>query len=305
MGREQDQWGAGADGDGPVRAELHVHPDGTWLYVGEPHGILRVPLGEDGRPEAPAEWTPGLRPYGVAADSTGARLYVTDPASERLLWHVLDPAGRPSRGVGWQVFTPTGARPGGTVAAHPARPLLYLANLDEKAAVSCVPLGPDGGPDDEGTTTLWVRGTAPLHKGLAVHPAGTHLYVSDPRGRALNVFALRADGRADSDGPSLTLQVPQSPGPLTVHPAAGCVYFAERETGTVYRTALAPDGLPAQGTRPERLAGFTVPHCTGIAVHPRGTYLYASTTATLAVTELSPHTGHPSGRPVTLPLPRR
>ncbi|MFI1177801.1 hypothetical protein [Streptomyces melanogenes] len=299
MSRDEEQW------DGDVRAELHVHPDGTWLYVGEPHGILRVPLGEDGRPEAPAEWTPGIRPYGLATDSTGTRLYATDPPARRLLWHPLDPTGRPTRGIGWQVYTPTTAEPGGTVAPHPSRPLLYVANRDEKAAVSCVPLREDGRPDDGGTTTLWVRGTAPLHKGLAVHPAGTHLYVSDPQGRALNVFALNADGRADSDGPSLTRQVIPAPGPLTVHPAASCVYFAEEETGAVYRTALAPDGLLAQDTAPEQLPGFTVPHCTGIAVHPRGTYLYASTTTTLAVTELSPHTGHPSGRPVTLPLPRR
>ncbi|WHM37315.1 hypothetical protein [Streptomyces sp. BPTC-684] len=299
MNRAEEEW------DGDVRAELHVHPEGTWLYVGEPHGILRVPLGEDGRPEAPAEWTPGIRPYGLAADGTGARLYVTDPAAERLLWHALDATGRPTRGVGWQVFTPTVAEPGGTVAAHPSRPLLYVANRDEKAAVSCVPLSEDGRPDDGGTTTLWVRGTAPFRKGLAVHPAGTHLYVSDPQARALNVFALDADGRADSDGPSLTRQVLPAPGPLTVHPAASCLYFAEGETGAVYRTALAPDGLLAPDTAPEQLPDFTAPHCTGIAVHPRGTYLYASTATTLAVTELSPHTGHPSGRPVTLPLPRR
>ncbi|MFK8912219.1 hypothetical protein ACJA3G_35020, partial [Streptomyces sp. YS-3] len=191
-----------------------------------------------------------------------------------------------------------------TVVAHPSLPLLYVADRDGKTAVTCLPLGHGGRPDDEGTTALWVRGTAPHHKGLAVHPAGTHLYVSDPGGRALNVFALRPDGRADSDGPSLTLQVPPAPGPLAVHPAAGCLYFADRETGTLHRAALTPDGLLAPDTGPEPLPGLTAPHCTGVAVHPRGTYLYASATITLAVTELDPRTGRPSGRPVTLPLPR-
>ncbi|GAA0621600.1 hypothetical protein [Streptomyces crystallinus] len=299
MSRDEEQR------DGPVRSELTVHPEGTWLYVGEPHGILRVPLGQDGRPEAPAEWTPGIRPYGVAADGTGTCLYVTDPAGERLLWHVLDAAGRPARGVGWQVYTPPGAGPAGTVVAHPSLPLLYVADRDEKTAVSCLPLGADHRPGDDGTTTLWVRGTAPFHKGLAVHPAGTHLYVSDPAGRTLNVFALRADGRADSDGPSLTHRVPPAPGPLAVHPAGECLYFADRETGTLHRAALAPGGLLDQDTDPEQLPGFTVPGCTGVAVHPRGTYLYAATAITLAVTELNTLTGRPSGRPVTLPLPRR
>lgn len=303
MHRDEDPWG---DGEGAVRAELAVHPAATWLYVGEPHGILRIPLGADGRPEAPAEWTPGIRPYGLAVDATGACLYVTDPPGRRLLWHALDPAGRPVRGVGWQVYTPAGPDPAAAVAAHPFLPLLYVADREGTSAATLLPLGHGGRPDDEGTAALRVRGTAPLHQGLAVHPAGTRLYVGDPDEHALNVVALRPDGRADSDGPArtLTLQVPSAPGPLAVHPAAACLYFADRETGALHRAALAPDGLPDPDAGPERLPGLTAPHCTGVAVHPRGTYLYASATVTLAVTALDPRTGRPAGRPVTLPLPR-
>ncbi|MFD9793891.1 hypothetical protein ACFWXK_23430 [Streptomyces sp. NPDC059070] len=305
MGRDEDQRGGGAAGTDPVPAELYAHPDGGWLYVGEPHGVLRVPLGEDGRPEAPAEWTPGVRPFGVAVDAEGACLYTADPSGGRLLWHVLDGGGRPLRGAGWRTFTPAGAAPEGALAAHPALPCLYVAHGAGPVPVSRVPLDADGGPGEGGPAVEWARTAPPPHPGLAVHPDGTLLYVGDPGGRAVHVFALDAEGRARGGGPVRTRETGAAPGPLAVHPAGACLYFAERVTGAVFRDALAAGGLPHTGGAPEPVPGFAAPDRTGLAVHPGGGYLYASTATALTVTELDPPTGLPVGRPVTLALPRR
>ncbi|MEU5439033.1 hypothetical protein AB0G73_37685 [Streptomyces sp. NPDC020719] len=282
---------------------LAVHPGGDWLFVGGPHGVHRIALGDDGRPEAPAEWTAGRRPYGVAVHPAGGYVYLTDadPGRRMLGWQPLDRSGRPPHGTGWQAVTLT-RRPGALVA-HPTRACLYIANEDESAPVCWLHLGTDGRPQDGESVLTWLGG--PRHKSLAVHPHGTHLYVGDPQGRALGVLRLREDGGADGDGPLPLWKLSTPPGPLTVHPRARCVYFTEQGPGTVYRVPLAADGTFGQEAAPERMRDAAVRDCTGVVVHPKGTYLYASSDTTLTVIELDAVTGHPKRPPIPMPLPHR
>ncbi len=247
-------------------ADIAVTPDGGRVYLAAPvlgrvfvidaatHTLL-------GSPEPVGVWVGGKPNYLLIAPG-GTRAYVragealsvidTDPSSPR--FHQVSTLSDGRMHLGGQ--RPTG------IACLPDGSRLYMADMlaDSVSVIDLDPRSPLPHtvlPVPDGAT---IRvGRAPL--GLAIHPAGTRLYVAnfvsddlsvvdtDPSSHSFHrvVATIRMD-----DGPEGVVVAPDGSRVYVAHANAGSVLVADTESGVVVsslavglsprRLAMTPDG---------------------------------------------------------------
>ncbi len=106
--------------------------------------------------------------------------------------------------------------------------------------------------------------------GIAVHPSGDHLYVSDAEGKAVHQLDLGSDGRLTPMAtPSLPVTV--TPSAVTVHPAGIAVYVAA--SFEVFQFSVGPSGALTPMTVPSVASAFVT---RSIVVDAAGKHAYAS-----------------------------
>ena len=187
----------------------------------------------------------GDRPWGVAVDPRGARVYVTNEAANSLT--VLDPL------AGVAITTvPVGTFPLG-VAVDPLGTRVYVANFN------------DGTVSILDTASDTVSGTIPVGagpSGVAVHPAGTAVYVTNYRSNTVSVID------PTSNTVAATVPVGSQPLGVAVDPAGRRVLVTNFADGTLSVIGTASNTVVA--TVP---AG---PKPYGVAIHPAGTNAYVT-----------------------------
>ncbi|GAA5003827.1 lactonase family protein [Streptomyces hyderabadensis] len=240
---------------------------------------------------SPAGLAPTPRPGWVTTHPGGRFLYAANEVSEF--------EGRPGGGVSAFAIdpangrlSPLGSRPAGASVCHcvvDATGRFLLASAFHSGTVHLFPIEPDGrlGP------ALDVH----HHRGSSVHPrrqAGAHAHavVLDPANRFVLVPDLGTDSVVvyELDGaqgrlvphPDRDIRLPPGSGPrhAAFHPSARFVYLVNEMSATV--TVFSYDAgtaalraLQTVATLPDEVTGYR--SAAGLAVHPRGDFLYVTT----------------------------
>jgi YVTN family beta-propeller protein len=129
------------------------------------------------------------------------------------------------------------------------------------------------------TATNTVVATVPVGivpTGVAVHPAGTFVYVTNSSSDTVSVIATATNTVV------ATVPVGTRPIGVAVHPAGTVVYVANRASGTVSVIATATNTVVA--TVP---VGRYVSH---VAMHPAGGLAYVTTDTDVSVIDTATHT---------------
>lgn len=289
--------------DGIVEQTLAIHPEGRWLYAAGKGVIRCIPLAADGRPERAGQWEIVQCPVldaegnGLVVTPSGSHIYATRRGRNEVLSFSLDKSGRLVDGAKGHTFTLAKTKNPGALAFDVKNNRLYIANEDTKSTVTWVPM--DKGGTLQGGEQTFTLSRAPLRKGLAVHPRGDLLYCTDPRSGVVIGCALRQDGSAVD---TWAWETKVSPGPMTVHPTATSLYYADRGKNTVYRISLAADGTIQKGAVPQLLSG-SYPDCRGLAIDSSGGRTLGILTRNgIAVVNLD-ELGSPVGAPQSVSFP--
>ena len=254
-----------------------VHPAGTWVYVATNEGNT-VAVIETTTHTVLATIPVSDGPTAVAVHPAGTALYVARAHTARLA--VIDTTTHATI-----ADVPMPHRGATTMAIHPAGTTLYMthpgsATLTVLDTATHTVVDTDG--DGRNGLTGIAGGLQPT--GLAVHPAGTALYVTDQASNTVVVIdttthrpiAIGATPRHGYTG----VAVGRSPMGVAVHPAGTRVYVANGDC-TIAVLAVALSASPAQV---EVIETITVDDCDtlapilpwGLAVTPDGTAVYVA-----------------------------
>jgi YVTN family beta-propeller protein len=254
-----------------------VHPAGTWVYVATNEGNT-VAVIETTTHTVLATIPVSDGPTAVAVHPAGTALYVARAHTARLA--VIDTTTHATI-----ADVPMPHRGATTMAIHPAGTTVYVthpgsATITVLDTATHTVIDTDG--DGRNGLTGIAGGLQPT--GLAVHPAGTALYVTDQASNTVVVIettthrpiAIGATPRHSHTG----VAVGRSPMGVAVHPAGTRVYVANGDC-TIAVLAVASSASPAQV---EVIDTITVDDCDtlapilpwGLAVTPDGTAVYVA-----------------------------
>lgn len=161
------------------------------------------------------------------------------------------------------------------LAIHPSGQWLYAA---DKGVIRCIPLAADGRPE---RASQWeIAPCAVLDSegnGLSVAPSGSHLYVTRRGRNEVLSFSLDTSGRLAHSGKAhtITLTKTNNPGALAFDAANNHLYIANGATEpTVTRIPVDKNGTLQGGELPLTWSG--APLRKGLAIHPRGDFVYTT-----------------------------
>lgn len=197
-------------------------------------------------------------PHAHCVLARGASVYATDLGTDRVLRYVHQPDQGDD---GLLLADQTAMAPGSGprhIAFHPDRPVAYvLCELDNRlvaldvgdsgelhvrSAVSTLPVGFTGDS---------------IAAGIAVHPNGHRIYVSNRGHDSIATFAI--DG--PEDPPTLLDHVPsggRTPRDFAIHPTGRTLLVANQDSDTLVSFALDDDAIPR---RAEVVARVSQPVC--------------------------------------------
>lgn len=249
----------------------HVSVDGDRVHVANyASGTIATYLvGPDGRFErlvgrrqhhgsGPHPRQDGPHAHCVLASPWGTSVYATDLGADRLMRYDHEPVREDGElRLADQTVMPPGSGPR-HIAFHPDRPVAYvLCELDNRLVVLDV--------DDSGelhlrsaVSTLPVDFTGDsIAAGIAVHPDGHRIYVSNRGHDSITTFGIDRP----EDPPTLLEHVPsggRTPRHFAIHPTGRSLLVANQDSDTLVSFALDDGAIPR---RAETVARLSQPVC--------------------------------------------
>ncbi|HSL75262.1 MAG TPA: lactonase family protein [Ilumatobacteraceae bacterium] len=173
----------------------------------------------------------------------GSSVYAVDLGADRIIRYVVDPGDDGGIRFADQTVMPPGSGPR-HIAVHPDRPVAYvLCELDNQLAVldiddsgrlhprSAVSTLPDGFTGDS------------IAAGIAIHPDGRRIYVSNRGHDSIATFAIDVV----EDPPMLLEHVPsggRTPRHFAIHPAGRSLLVANQDSDNLISFAFDDDAIP-------------------------------------------------------------
>ena len=271
----------------PFPAAIAVDPSASHVYTASndnPGKVSVFSIGPGGV-LAPVTCDPttackaGNSPEGIAIDPAGRHVYVANRGDGSLSLYSIQTGG---------TLTPITCDPGTTcavpaatgIAVDPSGTHLYVASETSPGKVSVFAIAADGTVTPLPCVPATNCQTVAEATGLAIDPAGSHLYVTT--GNSVAVFAIGAGGALTPVTCDPTTICKTGPGPVgvAVDPSGTHVYTSNSGGGTggnsVSAFAIGAGGVLAPVTCDPATACKTGQTPDGLAIEPNGARLYTS-----------------------------
>jgi 6-phosphogluconolactonase (cycloisomerase 2 family) len=241
-----------SNGSGSGPDEIAVNPAGTFLFVtgfnnGAGTGTVTTYAINSGTGELTKETkvTGLVHPFGIAADSTGAFVYVADNGAGLVYSFGINSTSGALSQIGSPV--PDLGLPGGTpdfIAIDPAGTFIYVTDHD--AGVLSIIQTTAGVLAFSSTVPTATTGNVPIGIGYATLSSGNFIYTANQGNSSLWSFFLSMPGNASPPVEFGTGNL-NAPTGLVVDPQNAFLYTTNQNAGTVSQFSLSPTCAAAPG----------------------------------------------------------
>jgi 6-phosphogluconolactonase len=237
-----------SNGTGSGPDEIAINPAGSFLWVtGANKGTVTpysINTSTGQLTQVTTKVTGLVKPFGIAADSTGSFVYVADNSAGLVYSFSIGSSGALTQ-IGSPVFDlgSAGGTPG-FIAIDPAGTFIYVTDLN--AGVLSVIQTTSGALAFGSIVPSTTTGNVPIGIGYAALSSGNFVYTANQASSSIWAFLLTVPGFPASPVEFGTGDL-NAPTGLVVDPQNAFLYTTNQNTGTVSQFSLSPTCSTAPG----------------------------------------------------------